>query len=90
MSACERAPIATFASAVANTEAMPRPIPLLPPVTNTDLPASENMRISVGHPRRPRRADNVTMAKYLLNDAAVAKALHAHRRSSVRSRQRLG
>jgi hypothetical protein len=59
---------------VANTEAMPRPIPLLPPVTNTDLPASENMRISVGHRRRPRRADNDTMASYLLNDAAVAKA----------------
>src|SRR5258708_20860039 len=65
---------AGIASAAANTDAMPRPIPLLPPVTTTDLPASENMRISVGHRRPTRRADNVAMAKYLLNDAAVAKA----------------
>jgi hypothetical protein len=74
MSARERAPIATFASAAANTEAMPRPIPLLPPVTNTDLPANENMRISFGDRRRPRRADNEAMASYLLNEGAVTKA----------------
>jgi hypothetical protein len=32
------------------------------------------MRISVGHGSGARRADNVLMASYLLNDAAVAKA----------------
>jgi hypothetical protein len=47
---------------------------LLPPVTNTDLPTSENMRISLGYRRRPRRADNGFMASYLLNEPAVAKA----------------
>jgi hypothetical protein len=55
---------------------------LLPPVTNTDLPASENMRISVGHRRRLRRADNEAMASYLPNEAAEAKA-----RSLIDARQ---
>ena len=70
-SAAERAAIATLAPAVANTAAIPRPMPLLPPVTRTDVDCRSNIGVSLSQrgwvDSRPKidSANHVRSSRYL-------------------------
>src|SRR5712691_3953995 len=56
---CPRAAIVTEAPAPTNASAMPRPIPLLPPVTMATLPSKLNSGIAFGMSRSSRRIDEM-------------------------------
>jgi enoyl-CoA hydratase/carnithine racemase len=69
--------MATLAPAAAKTKAIPRPIPLLPPVTTTDFPCSENIVTVWGNqPRTASAAVKITVVatevRVDVDDAGVA------------------